>query len=87
MMIIINYNSLKFLNNIIYQAIGGGIGGGGSSSAVGGGSATLPTAEQIETKPKSSRRVAKGGGMQLKGKKSGLDSFVDQLESEGENSK
>jgi len=73
----------KRIGGFSMNAIGGGIGGGGSSSAVGGGSATLPTAEQIETKPKSSRRVAKGGGMQLKGKKSGLDSFVDQLESEG----
>lgn len=61
------------------MAIGGGIGGGGSSSS----SSATPTAEPIETKPKNNRRIAKGGGMKLGGKKTGIDNFVDQLENEG----
>jgi len=69
----------KRLGGISLNAIGGGIGGGGISSTP----TATPTAEPIETKPKNPRRIAKGGGMQLKGKKTGLDNFVDQLENEG----
>merc|ERR1712048_1489733 len=62
------------IGGLSLNAIGGGI-GGGSSSASSAASVT-PTAEPIETKPKNPRRVAKGGGMQLKGKKTGIDNFV-----------
>ena len=57
------------------------MGGGGASSSAA--SSSTPSAEPIEAKPKTRRPNRAGGGMQLKGKKTGLDSFVDQLENEG----
>jgi len=64
-------------------AIGGGgsVLGGMSSASGSTSSGALPTADPIE-KPKP-KRIAKGGGMKLGGKKTGVDSFVDKLESEG----
>merc|ERR1711970_371674 len=64
-------------------AIGGGgsVLGGMSSASGSASSGSLPTADPIE-KPKP-KRIAKGGGMKLGGKKTGVDSFVDKLESEG----
>lgn len=52
-----------------------------SSASGSASSGALPTADPIE-KPKP-KRIAKGGGMKLGGKKTGIDSFVDKLESEG----
>jgi len=60
---------------------GGGIGGGGSSMG-GGSSGSTPTVEPTASKP-TKPRSARAGGMSLKGKKSGIDSFVDKLANEG----
>jgi len=59
---------------------GGGIGGGGSS--MGSSSSSGPTVEPTASKP-TKPRSARAGGMSLKGKKSGIDSFVDKLANEG----
>lgn len=60
---------------------GGGIGGGGTSS-VGSSASATSVVEPTATKPSKSRS-AKAGGMSLRGKKSGIDSFVDKLANEG----
>ena len=55
------------------------MGGGGSMSST---PSVTPTAEPIETKTRTTR-TARGGGLKLKGKKTGQDQFVEQLANEG----
>ena len=78
-----SYTAFSHANNFLLKAIGGGgsVLGGMSSASGSASSGALPTADPIE-KPKP-KRIAKGGGMKLGGKKTGVDSFVDKLESEG----
>jgi len=67
------------IGGISLNAIGGGMGGGGSMSST---PSVTPTAEPIETKTRTTR-TARGGGLKLKGKKTGQDQFVEQLANEG----